>query len=502
MVVTSPKKSSKTPERTAANDAFDQVLDVNERILKEISEAYLLESPSSTDLSFSEAPKLAPATLRPREEGLMAISHKLGISCIAPRRKINVMIVGNHSAGKSSYINWYIGEHVQSTAVAIETQGFTFCTSGKKRDTLKGQATLQLFPHLKLELERFAPSIYNGLQTEVSTSKERAFSLITFIDTPGLVDGSFQYLFPVEDAILAVAKHTDLIYIFFDPIGQALCDRTMKVIERLNKDHAEKLRYFLSKADTVPNERDRQKVVVQITQNLASRVRTAHAFELPSLYIPAHTSGQVKFDNILEATCGEMQHTINQNVQTNLNKLERDCRTIYEAIEALLVEDRAARAHNGRSRRRGLLAFLLSLLAPLLLFCFFAHRSGLAAAAPVSSELLQLWGQTCDAVVAPDAPASASLPTSDTAGSDDDATPATAPTAEGMLTLFQLLSGSLAFFVILQLVSRLLWRHVPCRTHKEASLLVATQRYVQDELLELKVRLYKLYIEQVSSEVQ
>ena len=65
----------------------------------------------------------------------------------------------------------------------------------------------------------------------------------------------------------------------------------------------------------------------------------------------------------------------------------------------------------------------------------------------------QLWGQTCDAVVAPDAPASASLPTSDTAGSDDDATPATAPTAEGILTLFQLLSGSLAFFVILQVMT-------------------------------------------------
>ena len=136
------------------------------------------------------------------------------------------------------------------------------------------------------KLERFAPAIYNGLQTEVSTSKERCFPLITFIDTPGLVDGSFQYLFPVEDAILAVAKHTDLIYIFFDPIGQALCDRTMKVIERLNLEHAEKLRYFLSKADTVPNERDRQKVVVQITQNLSSRIRNKHAFELPSMYIP------------------------------------------------------------------------------------------------------------------------------------------------------------------------------------------------------------------------
>jgi len=45
-----------------------------------------------------------------------------------------------------------------------------------------------------------------------------------------------------------------------DPIGQALCDRTMTVIERLNVDHATKMRYFLSKADTVPSERDRQKV--------------------------------------------------------------------------------------------------------------------------------------------------------------------------------------------------------------------------------------------------
>jgi GTPase SAR1 family protein len=27
------------------------------------------------------------------------------------------MIIGNHSAGKSSFINWYIGESVQTTGV-------------------------------------------------------------------------------------------------------------------------------------------------------------------------------------------------------------------------------------------------------------------------------------------------------------------------------------------------------------------------------------------------
>ncbi len=32
---------------------------------------------------------------------------------------------GNHSAGKSSFINWYVEEHVQRTGVAIETHGFS-----------------------------------------------------------------------------------------------------------------------------------------------------------------------------------------------------------------------------------------------------------------------------------------------------------------------------------------------------------------------------------------
>ena len=35
-----------------------------------------------------------------------------------------------------SIVNRYIEEHVQRTGVAIETQGFTFVTSGKKRESL------------------------------------------------------------------------------------------------------------------------------------------------------------------------------------------------------------------------------------------------------------------------------------------------------------------------------------------------------------------------------
>jgi hypothetical protein len=55
-----------------------------------------------------------------------------------------------------------------------------------------------------------------------------------------------QYPFPVKDTILWMADHVDLILVFFDPIGQATCKRTMEVVEQLNQgDHVEKISYFM-----------------------------------------------------------------------------------------------------------------------------------------------------------------------------------------------------------------------------------------------------------------
>ncbi|KAL5477442.1 hypothetical protein EMCRGX_G024240 [Ephydatia muelleri] len=104
---------SKAKQRTAANAVETVTLSVNERILKECYDLYTNE-----------------------EKGLVTLGSELGVSLSVPKKKITVMLIGNHSAGKSSFINWYIEEHVQRTAVAIETQGFTLITSGKKRESL------------------------------------------------------------------------------------------------------------------------------------------------------------------------------------------------------------------------------------------------------------------------------------------------------------------------------------------------------------------------------
>jgi len=40
--------------------------------------------------------------------GLIHIAASVGLTLLAPRKKISVMLIGNHSAGKSSFVNWYL----------------------------------------------------------------------------------------------------------------------------------------------------------------------------------------------------------------------------------------------------------------------------------------------------------------------------------------------------------------------------------------------------------
>lgn len=74
------------------------------------------------------------------------------------------------------------------------------------------------------------------ISTEISTSKQKKFPLVTFVDTPGLVDGDMNYPFDVNQAILWLGDLVDLIFVFFDPIGQVIKDaekRKKKIIKIL-----------------------------------------------------------------------------------------------------------------------------------------------------------------------------------------------------------------------------------------------------------------------------
>ena len=250
----------------------------------------------------------------------------------------------------------------------------------------------------------------------------------------------------------------------------------MNVIQRLNVEHASRIRYFLSKADTVPNERDRQKVVVQITQNLSSKIRNAHAFELPSLYIPDMMPSGTKssIENVLEHTCVEMEQTINQNVQNTLNKMEGDCKTITAKIDALMAKDNEGRAANFTAMTRGfaLLSLALALVAAgvvPLLHHFDAIPTELQ---PHLSGALALIPAAANGTAATDAPA------------------------------VRIGGGAFAAAFVLYVVSLFVRRYVPTFSRAEKLKLKETRAFVASELLDEQQRLFKQYLDECRSDKQ
>ena len=323
-------------------------------------------------------------------------------------------------AGKSSFVNWYVGEEVQQTGVAVETQGFTVISSGKARQELGGRSLLALNKHLTQVVDRFddkmrtaflekcvamhgcfglvwfglvwfglvwfcfwlvglvvtgaavaAPTIVAiaaviaalstlcvcvtfvpdpcSLHGVVSTSKRRHFASIDLIDTPGLVDGNVNYPFDVNAAICDVATIADLILVFLDPMGQALCSRTMDVVQELNRrGFHDRMRYYLTKADTVRRLDDLNKVVVQITQNLTKRVRNNFGFRLPTLSLPMSDDGHPVFNdelpvateiNRLGELCTDMHVTIQRKVQNNMATLQADSEAVSGRWELFVTLD-------------------------------------------------------------------------------------------------------------------------------------------------------------------
>lgn len=201
----------------------------------------------------------------------------------------------------------------------------------KKRESLTGMATLHLYPQLD-PLTKI-DGLIDYISTEISTSKQKQFSLLTLIDTPGLVDGDMKYPFNVNESILWFGDICDLIFVFFDPIGQALCKRTLNIVEKLNNSHGDKIKFFLSKADEAGTETDRQRVMMQIVQELCKRPNLNKAgFDMLTNYVPTLQEKKTRCVNQIDEVCKQVEKTIKQTIQNTLNSLEKDTELVVETI--------------------------------------------------------------------------------------------------------------------------------------------------------------------------
>mmetsp|Transcript_40058 Transcript_40058/g.159355 ORF Transcript_40058/g.159355 Transcript_40058/m.159355 type:complete len:257 (-) Transcript_40058:679-1449(-) len=171
--------------------------------------------------------------------------------------------------------------------------------------------------------------------------------LVSFFDTPGLADGEHDYPFPVEQVILELAKSMDLILVFYDPVGQALCSRTSRVVGTLNRLFRNKLRFYLTKADTIDRPEDAHKIIFQIAQNLPCK---NHAASLPMISLPHFCSNTVVDDSErhIDSLRADFNKAIEEKVQDELLRAIDDTDQILKSLEMSDQMQTHARRHNRR----------------------------------------------------------------------------------------------------------------------------------------------------------
>ena len=313
-----------------------------------------------------------------------------------------VLIIGNYSSGKSTFINEILGRPVQRTGQAPTDDSFTIITlpegEGGERE-LPGASVIndQRLPFASLR--QFGESLAAHLRMKMVDSP--ALEHLTIIDTPGMLDSvtekdrGYDYLGVVGE----LAKLADLIILMFDPHKAGTIKETYQAIRSTlpGATGEDRVLYVLNRIDECESITDLVRSYGTLCWNLSQMTGRK---DMPRIFLtfadPGASTTQL-LDNpplAAEAWSSEREE-LKKAVQTaprmRLNHIFQDVeRSIRETT--LLVEALASYGNHAKARLRNVSRY--GFTAAVLFFCFGDLLLNLLTGYPPSTMLGALFQGT------------------------------------------------------------------------------------------------------------
>lgn len=204
-----------------------------------------------------------------------------------------VLVLGNHSSGKSSFINHALRCKVQDTGVAVTDDGFTIIKpSDIADDDRDGPSFLGDYR------EGFKPLLQFGenLERKVVLKQRMGLHLadLMLIDSPGMIDakGDMSAMPGKErgyDFLAAVkwlAKQADVILFFFDPAKPGTTGETLDCLTKSLVGLEHKLHIVMNKVDSFHTIYDFARCYGSLCWNLSKVIKYKDMPPIHTMFIP------------------------------------------------------------------------------------------------------------------------------------------------------------------------------------------------------------------------
>ena len=207
--------------------------------------------------------------------------------------KPSVVLLGNHSSGKSTFINTLLGEQLQKTGVAPTDDGFTIITKGETDEESRGPGAVHRAQFPFDGMDRLGPGFLSRLRVRTRCQPD-ILNEVNLIDSPGMIDTADTAADREYDFMAAVryfAENCDLVLFFFDPEKPGTTGETVSVFTEALAGMEHKMLIILNKVDLFLNIRDFARDYGALCWNLAKVIRTKDLPHIFTMYVPTdHTS--------------------------------------------------------------------------------------------------------------------------------------------------------------------------------------------------------------------
>lgn len=220
------------------------------------------------------------------------------------QRPPQVLLLGNHSSGKSTFINFLLGTELQRTGVAPTDDGFTLITHGPVATELDGHAVVSN-PNLPYEgLRHFGDALVSHIRLKLRPVE--LLQTVTLIDSPGMIDEAKAENgrgFDFPGVVRWFAERADLVVVFFDPDKPGTTGETLQVFRESLGGIDHKLLIVLNKVDQFQNLHDFARAYGALCWNLGKVIPRK---DLPMIYntfvpIEGKTHSALRLDDFEKA---------------------------------------------------------------------------------------------------------------------------------------------------------------------------------------------------------